>query len=149
MTLLNLPPLLRSKTDNIKLVLLCREKYVSTYGWNEILKVLINDLKYLETHGITIKFDNEIMIYKGSLVVMFGDNLGSHQIGGYTENFSNSAYFCRYCEKSSAEFNSNPLKGKPLKKNKKMIKGIKADSALNDLQHYHVAKRGLPPCIAA
>ena len=161
MTLLNLPPFLRSKTDNIKLVLLCREKYIVKYGWKEILKVLMKDLKYLETHGITVQYGNETKTFKGTLVVMFGDNLGSHQIGGFTGNFSNSTHFCRYCETSFAEFHRNPLKRKTLRtvenyrectreaaKKRKIIKGVKENSALNGLQYYHVSKPGLPPCIA-
>lgn len=35
--------------------------------------------------------------YNGSLVAVLGDNPGSHQIGGFTENFSNSKFFCRFC----------------------------------------------------
>lgn len=34
---------------------------------------------------------------KGTSLFVLGDNLGSHIIGGFCENFSNSDYFCRYC----------------------------------------------------
>ena len=34
-------------------------------------------------------------------------HLGSHSIGGFTENFSHSQYFCRYCEIIRREFQSD------------------------------------------
>ncbi|KAK2858588.1 hypothetical protein Q5P01_003208 [Channa striata] len=49
-------------------------------------------LKYFANNGI-IKGDETI---KGALYYIAGDNLGSHSVGGFTETFSNSQYFCRY-----------------------------------------------------
>lgn len=31
------------------------------------------------------------------MVFIAGDNLGSHAVGGFMENFSSAIYFCRYC----------------------------------------------------
>lgn len=44
---------------------------------------------------------------KGSLVFITGDNLGSHSLGGMTENFSRTQYFCRYCFISRDLFNAD------------------------------------------
>lgn len=33
--------------------------------------------------------------------------LGSHSIGGFTENFRHSEYFCRYCEITKSEFQND------------------------------------------
>jgi len=54
MVLGNLPPYLRSKVDNIQLVMLCYEKHVTFYSWEKIMERLINDLKCLENEGIDI-----------------------------------------------------------------------------------------------
>ncbi|KAK0153301.1 hypothetical protein N1851_005035 [Merluccius polli] len=43
------------------------------------------------------------LVVKGALYCIAGDNLGSHAIGGFTENFSSSEYFCRYCLISRTE----------------------------------------------
>lgn len=49
-------------------------------------------------------------IIKGSVCFIAGDNLGSHGIGGFNENFSTVDYFCRYCTVTSKDFHSDPLK---------------------------------------
>lgn len=97
MLLVNLPPHLRSNTDNIKLVLLCHEKYVVTrFHWHEMLRVLIQDLQIFETQGINIIYPEGVINFKGTVIAVLGDNLGSHQIGGFTQNFSTVQNFCRY-----------------------------------------------------
>lgn len=97
MILANLPPHFRSKVDNIQLVLLCFEKHVKQFGFAKILNCVIQDLKKIETEGIPVHTSEGVQIYKGSLIAVLGDNLGSHQIGGFTENFSFTDYYCRYC----------------------------------------------------
>lgn len=54
---------------------------------------LINDLQILET--VEEEFlAHETGFIKGSMFVICGDNLGSHQIGGYLESFIKTEYFC-------------------------------------------------------
>lgn len=140
--------------------MLCKEKYISYFSWNEILKVLIKDLKILETDGISIDSPTKVT-FKGSLVAVLGDNLGSHQIGGFTESFGNTKHFCRYCEIDRENFETNPLDRKPLrtiesyeknvleaKKSRKIVNGVKTNSPLNELKYFHVCDPGLPPCAA-
>ena len=38
-----------------------------------------------------------------------GDNLGSHSTGGFTENFSKSRFFCRFCTVGRSTFLPSPL----------------------------------------
>lgn len=161
MVVANLPPYLLSKTENIKLVLLCHDKYVGQFGWNSILRTLIDDLKVLESTGISLTVNDKIYTFIGSLVAVLGDNLGSHQIGGFVENFSSAKYWCRYCEISALEFHTNPSDRKQnrtiqsyedcvsetLKKGG-IEKGVKSNSPLNELEHFHVCNIGLPPCLA-
>lgn len=65
MVLANLAPHLRSKTDNFKLVALCREKFITRFGWEPFLKPLIDDLNILETEGITISVAGESQTFLG------------------------------------------------------------------------------------
>lgn len=48
-------------------------------------------------------------VCKGILRAIAGDNLGSHSIGGFLENFSGSKYFCRYCEINKDVLQADPL----------------------------------------
>ncbi|XP_039907141.1 uncharacterized protein LOC120745971 isoform X1 [Simochromis diagramma] len=104
MSLANLPIHLRSNTDNMFLVLLCVENDFKRFRIAKVFSELLADLKSLETDGIDV--DGETV--KGSLYCIAGDNLGSHCIGGFTENFSCSQYFCRYCEVTRSEFYADP-----------------------------------------
>ncbi|KAK3929751.1 Putative ankyrin repeat protein R578 [Frankliniella fusca] len=86
----NLPPHLRSSIKNIQLAL-CRKKY---FNPEIVFKKIVADLKVLETVGFELKPN----VYKKACIVnIAGDNLGSHSLGGFVENFSSSKFFCRYC----------------------------------------------------
>lgn len=164
-TLANLPACYRSTVDHIQLVVLCREQDVKVRtGLNKVLARIVNDLKKLETHGIMVNG----VCYKGSLVALLGDNLGSHFVGGFTENFSTSEYFCRFCDITRKQFHDTPyslgsnrnavtyesdaqaasdaqqLSGKM----SESVHGIKFRSELCRLTYYHVCNPGLPPCLA-
>lgn len=157
---LNLPPYLRTKKGNIQLVLLCLESTLKKVGWEKVLEKFINDLKVLETEGITIIINGEPKTFMGTLIVVLGDNLGSHQIGGYIESFGKSLYFCRYCTISRDDFKKNVFVKRKLRTIEEyercvsVVKrkggnemGIKRDSPLNKLTTFH-SQRGLPPCLA-
>ena len=161
MIILNIPPHLRSKIDNIKLVILCFDKHIASFGWEKLLKKLVADLQELETNGITIFVDGQTTTFYGTLIAILGDSLGSHQIGGYTENFSKSNNFCRYCEISRDDFLNNFFRVREwrtietytkcvekAKKSKNIEIGIKRDCPFNILNYFHVANPGLPPCVA-
>lgn len=90
-----------------------------------------------------------------------GDNLGSHGIGGFKENFSCSKYFCRCCEITRSEFeNNDPNVCGPQRTPETYssavniasgdgedVKGIKVNSVFNALKSFHVCQPGLPPCL--
>ena len=103
----NLPPHLRSTTTNAQLVLLCLEKHVIEFGWDIVLKRLIEHLNILANFGITLSFSGKTVRFKETVVFMLEDNLGSHQIGGLTENFSKSIFFCRFCEILRSQLQTN------------------------------------------
>lgn len=116
-------------------------------------------MKDLELNGVTLP-DGQLC--KGTLYAIACDNLGSHNIGGFTENFSKSAYFCRYCDIDRETFLSDPLAKEPdrtpqsyqrqveaqsLNMELSNCGGIKFDSIFNELTYFHVCEPGLPPCL--
>lgn len=108
------------------------------YGQDKEFARLIADLKNLED----------------SLIAVCGDNLGFHCIGGFTENFSSSKKFFRYCLIDRETFAISPLVFGPtnyksvqqLISDNFVIDGIKFESSLNSLKSFQVCS-GLPPCL--
>lgn len=74
------------------------------FDHHKVFGKIIDDLKEIETVGIEFAPNQFI---KGSLVFITGDNLGSRGLGGFTENFSTSQYFCRYCLITKKSFESD------------------------------------------
>lgn len=153
--LANFSPSQRSNVENIQLALLCREKDLKFFGVEKILRPLITDILILEKEGITIDSVN----HKGTICSIVGDNLGSHAIGGFLENF-NCEYFCRFCLITKLHFKNAPYKVGKLRTpelydsslsellNFESHHGIKLNSPFNDLDFFHVSQPGLPPCLA-
>lgn len=154
----NLPAYVRSNTNHMSLVLLCGEKDLKQFGCAKVFSEMLEDLKDLEENGISV--DSKSI--KGALYCIAGDNLGSHSIGGFTENFSRSKYFCRYCEITRTEFeNDDPNVCGPQRTPEAYDsavndiasgdgeddKGIKVNSVFNALKAFHVCQPGLPPCL--
>ncbi len=149
----------RSTVDSIQLVLLCSEKDCKLFGPKRVFDNLMSDLCELESTGICV----DGKTYRGSIACVIGDNLGSHYLGGFSENFSSTQHFCRYCHIRKEDFQTNPLstatertpasysesllelENKP---DVQMHNGIKSNSVLNTLAHFHVCAPGLPPCLA-
>lgn len=155
MTLGNIPSHARSKVDQQQLILLCNETHVKSFGFEKIFLPFVNDIKELETEGIDILGKN----FKGTVVVILADNLGSHQVGGFNENFSKSEYFCRFCYCSKTELHNGDLFVKGYRTidnyntdleqySSGINRGVKRNSCFNQLQFYHVSMPGLPSCIA-
>lgn len=118
---------------------------------------LVKDLKDLEDSSIKMP---EGTVCKGTLCTIAGDNLGSHNIGGFVENFSRSLHFCRYRETDRKSFESDLLsKGitQTAQSYKDHARGnggdtavsgaVKFDSLFNNLNYFHVCRRGLPSCL--
>lgn len=88
----------RSTTDHMQLVLLCREQDFKYFGQDLLMGQLLKDLK-----------DLEVKIGKAIMCAIARDNLGSHSIGVFVENFSNSSFFCRFCAIDRPTFVADPL----------------------------------------
>lgn len=91
-TLANFYPFHCSAVENLQLLLLCKESDFKYVGQDKVFSTMLSDLKELETKGLEICRH----VVKASVFCRAGDNLGSHNIGGFFENFSTADYFCRY-----------------------------------------------------
>ena len=153
----NVHPRYRSKLDSLYLIMLIKEKDFFYFGQEKCFKYLIQELKDLESSGIFFKGER-IPVVVASIL---GDNLGSHYIGGFLENFSGQ-HFCRYCPITKNNFLAKPYLSHELRTINQyeqcirkievsdliLYKGIKCNSIFNQLKHYHVMTPGLPPCLA-
>lgn len=158
MTLGDILPYNRSCIDPMQLVMLCRDADYVFFGQEKVFSCLLRDLKDLERSGIAVAEGETV---KGVVIAIAGDNLGSHSLGGFTENFSMSKYFCRYCVINRVMFKDEPTKlGPPRTPDsymssvdklsvapEKIVDGVKFDSLFNSLLHFHVCQPGLPPCL--
>jgi hypothetical protein len=156
----NIPKNIRFKSENILLVSLCRNKFVSEFGMEKILQPFIVDVQSLETNGI--KIGNQVFF--GTVVGVAGDNLGQHQLCGMTENFSTTSHICRYCYITIDDLKKNKPNVQELRTiksyeqdlklletqngNQIHVNGIKHECLLNNLSHFHCFQPGMPPCIA-
>jgi hypothetical protein len=119
---------------------------------------MIDDLKDLELNGI----NHEGTFIRGTIVCIAGDNLGSHYVGGFVENFASSPYFCRYCLITHKEFDENPMKTAQERTilsyyeavqhlrefpETAIYMGVKSDSVFNELIYFNICQPGLPPCL--
>ena len=86
----------RSTLKNIHIAILVKNKFLQTYSYDAILKPMLDDLKKLETEGITILVDGVAYHRVGSVIAVCGDNLSSHSIGRFSGCFS-SGRICRFC----------------------------------------------------
>jgi hypothetical protein len=84
-----------SSLTNIHLALLCNYNTVKRFGYDDILKPFLNDIKLLESDGILLEIEGEVHHVYG-VVTFTGDNLTSHSLGGFNSCFS-SGRICRQC----------------------------------------------------
>lgn len=148
----NLPPKFNSVLMNIQLLLLFHTADIKKYGFDVILKPLVDDLKCLERDGVlTAVCENPL---KGSIVQITGDNLALHGLFGFVESFS-ATYCCRFCLADRDEMQSIFSEDHPgivfrskevhsqhcstLKDNTGLssVFGVKRACLFNTLEYYH------------
>ena len=96
----------RSTLKNIHLTLLVKNKFLQLYGYDTILKPLLDDLKKLETEGVRISVDGKEYCRLGTVIAVCRDNLSSHAIGRFSTRFS-SGRICSFCMASKDEIREN------------------------------------------
>lgn len=154
-TLANFEPFYQSSVDHLQLLFLCTEQDFKYFGQEKLFSRMLSDIKELEHNGLVTSSGH---IVRAMVFCIIGDNLGSHCIGGYTENFSTSSHCCRFCLVPRKEIGNVTVRF-PVRtvKNYKVqllqdseetvVNGVKFDSFFNRLQYFHVCQPGLPPCI--
>ena len=150
----NIPTKFRSRLQDINLAIICKAKTITKHGYGAVLKPLLDDLKILETSGISMMFQNISYTFKGTLSMIVADNLAAHALGGFMCNFSTVDRFCRFCTfskkksdpKSRATTFSlrdkegyvNTLKVIEQDYSFSSVYGLKTNSVLNELDYFHV-----------
>lgn len=158
MLLGNLPPKYRSQLYCIQLVALCMSSTIKKNGYAKIIEPLINDIQTLETEGIIVSKGNVHHRLFGTVSVVVADNLGAHSLGGFMESF-NTLRNCRFCfiskEEMKTKFDCHNLNLRTVQMYNDQARltqtdptlcsvyGVKNNSPLNSLQHYHVIN-GMP-----
>ena len=86
---------LRSKVQSSQLLALIKSEDWKKYGNSVFFKRFIDDMKDLESDGLSIDVPMS-QIVKAGLVYIIGDNLGQHSISELNQCFS-SGNICRWC----------------------------------------------------
>ena len=86
----NLPYRFQGTNHFTQLAMLFFPEDLKRLGYDEMFSPLIKDIKFLETQGIDIEFNNQIVNLKGSISYLVADSLAANSIGGYIESFSSN-----------------------------------------------------------
>lgn len=101
-SVLNQSYMFRSKVNDKHLLMLAKSSVVSKLGLSKLMEPVVRDLNKLAGDGIHI--DGKKV--RGAVLCVSGDNLSSHQIGGFRECFS-SGLMCRFCMADRADINDH------------------------------------------
>ncbi|XP_033112600.1 uncharacterized protein LOC117113392, partial [Anneissia japonica] len=153
-TILNIPPKYRSTLANCFLVAMFNARDVKTYGYDDVMLPLVNDLIELETVGVYINSDVYSGIVKGSIAQLTGDNLGVNGICGFVESFVGN-YCCRHCKMHRNDLQYSLVEQQDLLRTRDNYEvdvlqndpsqtGIKSSCPLNELHNFHVTKNFSP-----
>lgn len=148
MQIRNLPSTVQAQLNNIFLVGLWYAQDVKKYGYDKVLRPVVDDLKRLESVEGLCVFDAHL---HGTLILFSADNLGAHSVFGFLESFS-ARKFCRLCEavKTDKKFLETDLTLRTPKSYDSAVNllhshdynpsltGIKAGCILNEIPSFHV-----------
>ncbi len=154
LSLLCLPAQFQAKLVNIILAGCCKSSLVQKYGMDMVLHALVADLKRLEAAGLQISCASFRGIVKPVLFQVIGDNLGLHQMLGFTQGFT-ANFPCRFCKADRhlvrEQFREDPLLlrnevnfAEDLLMDNVSLTGIKRDSSLNQIPSFHVTRNYAP-----
>ncbi|KAJ8017990.1 hypothetical protein HOLleu_44271 [Holothuria leucospilota] len=126
---------------------------IEKYGFDLVLRPLINDLKDLSTNGIdivTTSFEGNVKV---GVAQITGDNLGMHSLLGFTESFT-ANYPCRHCKVHRDTMRSQVVIDQTLKRNRtnyaEDVEGnvrttvVKNPSIFNELGCFHITENHAP-----
>lgn len=119
---------------------------VKAFGWNKVLRPLLNDLRNYEETGISFNIHGKQTVLKLAVSCFTGDNLFLNSIIGFVESFS-ANFPCRHCLAEKCNFSkifkddvtirTRTLYEKNVAEQSVSTTGIKESSALNQLLTFH------------
>ncbi len=143
-SLTNLPPEHNSSLANIRLCILFSYIDREIYGFWKILEPLLDDIRFLEGHGVETEMTGESHLLFETVCLLTGDNLACHSLCGYLESVSANK-FCHLClaDKNISQmvFDENELERRnrdDYQQHVALNDGIKEDSCLNTVKYFHV-----------
>lgn len=107
-TIQNFPLQMNSALNNIYTLAICYKSDIKKYGFEAILKPLVEDLKMLESEAGLLIYLDESTTYtiRAALVSFTGDTLAAHEILGHMG--PSCKYFCRICQISRLQLHIDP-----------------------------------------
>ena len=148
-----LPTYVLSKTENTFSTLCYCTGDVKEFGWTYVLRPLINELKILESRGMSLEVNGETRPIKVVLSGITGDNSFLNEILGFVESFT-ASYPCRICAVRKPDFqytlteNSDSLRdvrsyNAAIDELDVQATGIKQKCAFNELTYFHAAENNI------
>lgn len=160
-SILNFPPEVNSNLKSIHTVILPHVLDIENYGYEKIMKPLLDDLEKLESHeGVTIKVGDKLTTIHATVVNLSADTLAAHSIFGLLS--PSARHFCRLCMISRTELHENgsnvvfeqrsfenynqQLKNVQNEVNQTRLQTIKKETgidkscALHNLRYFHLTK---------
>lgn len=143
------PTEMLTKTENSLMALCYYADDVKEFGWKQVLKPFLDELRSLEETGFDLTIDGKVSSFKVAVSTLTGDNLFLNSILGYVESFS-ANYPCRHCLVEKRDFSTtfveDSTKVRTCDNYDSSISdlsisttGIKENSALNVLSSFHAA----------
>ena len=138
-----------SKTDNIFLAACYHTEDLKEFGWKNILRPLVTELRALESDGMEVTVDGKKLQTKVVVGVFTGDNLFLNGIMGFVESFV-AHKPCRLCTLDRSDFQKVTVEDSSVLRTVESYDhavenvnvqetGIKDRCVLNELTHFHAA----------
>ena len=161
---MDVQPRLRSQVSSVQLISLVLSRHWKKYGNVKCNSKFIEDMQYLEDHGMEITKPTTMTVKVG-LAYIIGDNLGAHTVSEMSQSFS-SGFVCRWCKITYDDIHNKRFCYKECSSDFNVTKwtvedydnladtaessglpqqGIKRHSAFNSLKSFHCVGQ-LPPC---
>lgn len=156
MVVRNFPARYLSKLNTIFLLGLWYAHDVKTYGYDKLMRPIVDALKMLETDvGVRVNVNGKSVTVRGILSLFSADNLGLHSLFGFLESFS-AIKFCHFCECTKETSQKNFIESQFVMRTKDSYDnavaklddpecnpsstGIKRGCILNELTYFHVVE---------
>lgn len=95
-TLLNLPPEFRSALRSIQIIAIVKTAFLREHGPQALLKPFLDTMVEFQT-GVELNIKGELKTFRGILINVVGDMLGSNFLGGFKEGVGRAFRPCRIC----------------------------------------------------